>query len=244
MTTETIAATFSTLRGRKDVAEGTTAFHLEKPPGFEFRAGQAIEVLLTDSASATGESGHAFSIVSAPFEDELVFATRMRDSAYKRALGALPDGARVRLDGPFGSLTLHNKRARPAVFVAGGIGITPFMSILRQAAHDRLPQDLMLLYSNRRPEDAAFLGELEELERANSRFRLVATMTDVARSGRAWRGQTGLLDAGTIEAAARALPNPIFYLAGPPAMVEALRKTLAEAGVDGDDIRAEEFFGY
>jgi ferredoxin-NADP reductase len=241
---ETVAAQATRLARHEDVADGTMAFHFAKPAGFAFRAGQAVELLLTDPAGGANDIGHAFSIVSAPFEDELVFATRMRDSAYKKALKALAPGAEVRLDGPFGSLTLHNKRARPAVFVAGGIGITPFMSILRQAAHDRLDQDLMLLYSNRRPEDAAYLGELQALERANPRFRLVATMTQMAGSARAWNGQTGLLDAATIRAAGTALPNAIFYLAGPPAMIAALRPTLVEAGVDEDDIRTEEFLGY
>ena len=241
---ETVAAQSTRLRRHEAAAEGTMAFHFEKPAGFEFKAGQAVEVLLADPAGGANDIGHAFSIVSAPFEDELVFATRMRDSAYKKALKALAPGAEVKLDGPFGSLTLHNKRSRAAVFVAGGIGITPFMSILRQAAHDRLDQDLMLLYSNRRPEDAAFLEELQALERANPRFRLVATMTEMAGSARKWNGQTGMLDAATIRAAVSALPEAIFYLAGPPPMVAALRATLAEAGIDDDDIRTEEFFGY
>jgi ferredoxin-NADP reductase len=244
MSADTSIAVETTLLGRREIAAGTMEFRFAKPSGFAFKAGQAIELLIADPGGAPQDLGHAFSIVSAPFEDEIAIATRMRDSAYKRALGSLPGGAPARLDGPFGSLTLHNKRARPAVFVAGGIGITPFVSILRQAAHDRLAQDLMLLYTNRRPEDAAFLEELQGLERANGRFRLVATMTEMQGSSRPWQGQTGLLDAETIAAATRSLPESIFYLAGPPGMVETLRRTLAEAGVDEDDIRAEEFFGY
>ncbi|HSW82480.1 MAG TPA: hypothetical protein VLH12_03350, partial [Usitatibacter sp.] len=105
---ETVAAQSTRLRRHEAAAEGTMAFHFEKPAGFEFKAGQAVEVLLPDPAGGANDIGHAFSIVSAPFEDELVFATRMRDSAYKNALKALPPGAEVRLDGPFGSLTLHN----------------------------------------------------------------------------------------------------------------------------------------
>jgi ferredoxin-NADP reductase len=72
----------------------------------------------------------------------------------------LPIGAGIAIEGPFGSLTLHNDRTRPAVCIAVRIGITPFMSIVRQAAHDGLRQRLVLLYSNRRPEDAAYLAEL------------------------------------------------------------------------------------
>ncbi len=244
MSTETATTLETTLRSSEGVAHGTTAFHFAKPAGFEFRPGQAIELLLPDPGGAPQDIGHAFSIVSAPHEEAITVATRMRDSAYKRALKAMAPGARARIDGPFGSLTLHNKRSRPAVFVAGGIGITPFVSILRQAAHDRRAQDPMLLYTKRRPEDAAFLDELQALERANDRFRLVATMTEMERSSRAWQGQTGLPDAATVAAALRALPESIFYLAGPPGMVETLRRTLSEAGADSDDLRAEVFFGY
>ena len=106
-------------------------------------------------------------------------ATRMRDSAFKRALKRIPLGTTVKIDGPSGSLTLHKNSSKPAVFLAGGIGITPFLSILRQAAKDKIPHCLYLFYSNRRPEDAPFLETLTELQRANPNFRFVPTMTEI-----------------------------------------------------------------
>jgi len=241
---ETVAAPATRLARHEDVADGTMAFHFAKPAGFDFKAGQAVEVLLADPAGGANDIGHAFSIVSAPFEDELVVATRMRDSAYKKALKALAPGAAVRLDGPFGSLTLHNKRSRAAIFIAGGIGITPFVSMTRQATRDRLAQQIVLLYSNRRPEDAAFLDELEKLQADNPNFRLVATMTEMAKSSRRWDGERRMIDAQLVREATRNLPDPIFYVAGPPAMVDAIRKTLAQARIDDDDIRSEDFYGY
>ena len=233
------------LRQRDDVAEGTMAFHFDKPPGFAFKPGQAIDLVLPgDPAGDAQAVRHTFSLVSAPFQDELTVATRMRDSTYKRTLKSLALGASVQIEGPFGSLTLHKDRARAAVFIAGGIGITPFMSILRQAAKDQLPQHLSLLYSNRRPEDSAFLAELDQLQGLNSRFRLVATMTEMAKSGRPWQGETRLIDADLVKSVGARLPAPIYYLAGPPAMVDAIRKTLDSAGIDDDDVRSEEFYGY
>ena len=124
------------LKGHLAVAEGTMAFRFSKPGGFVLEAGQAIRLELIDPPVEAGQGSRTFSLVSAPFEQELVVATRMRDSAFKRALRALPDGASIRIDGPFGDLTLCDPE-RPAVFIAGGIGITPFMSMLRQAAEDR-----------------------------------------------------------------------------------------------------------
>lgn len=234
------------LEAREEVAEGTMAFHFRKPGGFEFKPGQAIDLVLpSPTASPDDQSArHAFSIVSAPFQGELVLATRMRDSVFKQALKSLPIGAQVTIDGPFGSLGLHKDPARAAIFVAGGIGITPFMSILRQAAKDRLQQRLLLLYSNRRPEDAAFLAELQQLEAQNKNFHLLATMTQMSASTRPWDGQTGLLTAELLKNVLAGQPAPICYVVGPPAMVEAMRQTLNDAGVDDDDVRSEEFYGY
>jgi ferredoxin-NADP reductase len=233
------------LQQREEIANGTMAFHFDKPVGFAFKPGQAIDVAIAQSPGTDAQSmRHTFSIVSAPFEDVLVIATRMRDSAFKRALRALPTGAQVAIDGPFGSLVLHKDRGRPAVFIAGGIGITPFMSMLRQAAKDRLDQRLLLLYSNRRPEDTAFLAELQQLETQNKRFQLIATMTQMSGSSLPWGGQTGTIDTTLLKTIASDLSAPIYYIAGPPALVEAMRQMLGAAGVDAVDIRSEDFYGY
>ncbi|MFC4621472.1 ferredoxin--NADP reductase [Comamonas nitrativorans] len=227
------------------VAQGTTAFHFSKPAGFGFKPGQACDLILPGQAQNNGaDTRHAFSIVSAPHEDELVFATRMRDSPFKRALAQLQPGTTMELDGPFGSLTLHKKAERAAVFIAGGIGITPFMSMVRHAAHSHSTQPLVLLYSNRRPEDAAFLTELQALAAAHAPLRLIATMTDMAHATQPWDGATGAIDSALLQKIANGLDAPIFYVSGPPPMVAALRDTLEATGIDEDDVRSEEFYGY
>jgi len=130
------------------------------------------------------------------------------------------------------------------VLIAGGIGITPFMSMLRHAAHQQTPQDLLLLYSNRRPEDTAFLAELQQLAQVNPRFRLAATMTEMGRSSQPWSGETRVIDSALIRQQTAGLPAPIFYVSGPPGLVQAMQQTLVAAGVDEDDVRSEEFYGY
>lgn len=235
----------SELLRSEQIAEGTMAFHFGKPQHFVFRAGQAIDITLLNPAETDAEGNtRGFSIVSAPSEDDLTVATRMRNTAFKRCLKAAKPGMQVKIDGPFGSLTLHKNAVKPAVLLAGGIGITPFMSILRQATFEQLPHQLHLFYSNRRPEDAAFLGELESLHQRNPRFHFVPTMTEMARSQQTWSGERGLVTGAMLGKHLESLNGPIFYIAGPPAMVAGLRAMLATAGVDEDDIRTEEFAGY
>lgn len=233
------------LLGHEEIAAGTRAFRLAKPPGFDFEAGQAITLVLVEPPPEENSRQRIFSLVSAPFEPELVIATRMREgSAFKRALAALPAGAPIGLRGPRGSMTLRDDPQRPCVFIAGGIGITPFMSMLRQAAHDALGRQFRLVYSNRRPEDAAFLDELQGLEARLPGFRLHATMTDMAAPARAWQGDTRVLGAEVIADACQGLDAPVYFVVGPPGFVGAAKHGLGVLGVPAADVRTEPFYGY
>jgi ferredoxin-NADP reductase len=233
------------LTRRYSVAEGTMAFHFERPSGFEYEAGQNVLVHLVDPPESDAQgSSRTFTLASAPHEPDLVIATRMRDSAFKRVLKSAPLGVRATIDGPNGEMVLHEDAARPAVFLAGGIGITPFLSMARQAAHKRLPHRIVLFYGNRRPEDAAFLDHLQSLEKANPNFRLVAVMSEARKSGRVWGGEEGFIDRAMLERHLPGLEGPVYYVAGPPAMAMAMHQMLAGAGVAGDAVRSEEFYGY
>jgi ferredoxin-NADP reductase len=233
------------LKDRREVAEGTLAAQFEKPAGWEFKAGQSIDMTLLNPPETDAEGDkRAFSLASAPHEDILMIATRLRDTAFKRVLKSLPLGSEVKIEGPFGSMTLHNNTARAAVILAGGIGITPFRSMLVRAAHEKLPHPIFLFFSNRRPEDAPFLAELQSLESENPNYHLIATMTEIERSHQPWKGETGLINQGMLSRHLHAAASPIYYIAGPPAMVKGLHAVLNSAGVDDDDIRSEEFSGY
>lgn len=245
MPTESVSSHTAKLNGREDVAEGTMAFHFDKPNEFEFRAGQAIDITLLNPPETDSEGNiRIFSVASPPFEDRLTVATRMRDTAFKRVLKSMPLGTTVKIDGPSGSLTLHKNPSKPAVFLAGGIGITPFLSILRQASNEKLPHHLYLFYSNRRPEDAPFLDTLNELRKTSPNFHFVPTMTEMAKSHRQWTGEIGFIDSKMLAKNISSLRGPIYYTAGPPAMVATMRQMLITAGADEDDIRTEEFSGY
>jgi len=237
--------TLCKLVSRHAVAERTVAFRFEKPSNWSSKAGQALDMTLVDPSETDAEGNiRTFSIASAPHEDTLMVATRMRDTAFKRVLKTMPLGSAVKIEGPSGSLTLHDDVARSAVFLAGGIGITPFRSIVVSAAKEKLPHRIFLFYSNRRPEDAPFLEELRALEKENPNYKLVASMTEMAKSHRSWHGETGLIDGEMLLRYLKDAVSPIYYIAGPPDMVKGLHTTINKAGVDDDNIRAEEFAGY
>ncbi len=227
------------------MAEGTMAFHLEKPSGFQFKPGQYMNVTLIDPPETDAEGNtRSFSIASAPLEADLVVATRMRDTAFKRVLRGLSLKSEVQISGPFGSFTLHNDASRPAAFLVGGIGITPFRSMILQAAKDKLAHKLYLFYSNRRPEDAPFLDELQQIERQNPNYKFIGTMTDIGKSKRPWQGATGYITQDMLTKWVTDLNGPIYYAAGPAGMVTAMRQLLTTSGIGDDDIRTEEFTGY
>ena len=233
------------LVGRQEVAERTMVFRLEKPSGWAFKAGQSIDLTLLDPPETDAEGNtRALTIASAPSEENLMVATRLRDSAFKRTLQAIPLGTELKIEGPFGNLLLHNKAERPAVFLAGGIGITPARSIAVHAAREKLLHRIFVFYSNRRPEDAAFLAELEGLQKENPRFKLIATMTGMAKSARKWDGEANHIDKKMLAKHLSDPLLPVYYVTGPPAMVAAMRLMLNDAGVNDDDIRSEEFSGY
>lgn len=230
---------------REEVAEGTMTFRFEKPAHFVFTPGQFVDMTLVDPAETDAEgNGRAFSIASAPHEDTVMVATRMRDTAFKRVLRNLPLGATVQMEGPFGNLVLPADPVRPAVLLAGGIGITPFRSMVLHAAAQKLPHRLVLLYSNRRPEDAPFLDELQAVQQENPYYTFVGTMTEPDKSSRPWKGETGFITPAMLSRVLVNVVLPIFYVVGPPGMVTGLRKTLKDTGFNERDIRTEEFTGY
>jgi len=169
-------------------------------------------------------------------------ATRMRPTAFKESLRSLPLGTKVQVAGPNGNMVLHEDASKPAVFLAAGIGITPFRSMLEWATEEKLPIPLFLFYSNRTPAATAFLPNFEDWAQRNANLRLIPTITDSPDSN--WRYETGRIDEAMLRKHLPDLRAPIYYLAGPPAVVTGLRKLLLELGVSRDSIKLESFSGY
>jgi len=228
---------------KEPIARDTMAFHFEKPNGFDYRAGQFGDFTLIDPPDTDAEGNvRGFSFITAPYESEIGFATRLRDTAFKRVLRNLAPGSVVKLDAPYGDFRLHNKESRPAVFIVGGIGATPVRSIVAQATHDRAGHHIVLLHANRSVDDAPFQADFLRFAEQNPKFRFVPVVTDSVPPS--WKGESGRIAAATIRRWVPDLSAPIWYLSGPEGMVKAMRRLLVEMEIDEDDIRTEEFSGY
>jgi ferredoxin-NADP reductase len=219
------------------------AFHFSKPESFEFRAGQFADYTLIDPPE-TDEEGNTrgFSLVQAPYEPDLVAATRMRDTAFKRVLRDLPIGTEIEMDAPYGDFTLHKTETTPAVFIIGGIGVTPVRSMIAQATHNKTAHRIMLLHASRTPDELPLKGDFEQLAKDNPNFRYVTIASDSAPDD--WQGERGRVDAEMVKKYVPDLNRPIYYLSGPQGMVKAMRQLLVDLKVNEDNIRTEEFAGY
>ena len=168
------------IKEKQEVARGTLLVTFDLlGEEVEFRPGQYFFVTLP-SVGDEDDKGlrRHITVVTSPNERGVLgFAERMRDSAFKRTLRVLPVGREVEVEPPKGKFSLPEDPSRPLVFVAGGIGITVFRSMLRYISEERFPYHVTLIYSNRDRESAAFLDELREFEQALPDFRLILTMT-------------------------------------------------------------------
>ncbi len=202
---------------------------------FSFRPGQFVDLTL-DNPKYQDDKGktRAFSIASSPLDNYLMTATRLTDSAMKKSLAELELASLVHVDGPLGSFRLHSDKSVPAVMLTGGIGITPFRSIIKDATENNSEQKLLLIYSNRAPEDAIFVSDLEEWQSYNTNFNFVTR----------WTKDDGHIDEKFLKKHIKNLAAPIYYVAGPPGMVAGTTQLLIEIGVNEDNIKFEEFAGY
>ena len=215
----------------------THAIEVEKPKAFTFGPTQFTFLqLLTEE----GMDARPMSLATSPTRPNLEYAVRLSDTPYKRALAALQPGDEVVVFGPIGDFVLHE--GRPAILVAGGIGVTPLKGMAEYAADQALPIPIRLVYSNQSEDEIAYRDELEALQRQNTRFRVLHTLSRTADRG--WQGAAGRIQRGLLQEAARDLDDPIYYVSGTPSMVVGTWRLLREMGIPEGDIEVEAFRGY
>lgn len=230
------------ITSKKEVAKGTleTTFSVEEEVAFT--AGQFIFVTLPELhyPDDRGNRRH-FSIVNSPTEKGIIrFTTRVRESGYKQTLKELPEGTQVELGPIGGDFVLPEDTQQPLVFIAGGIGITPYMSMLQYMKDKNLSYNITLIYSNRDQQSTVYFNQLNELAKEIPNLKVIFVMTQMED----WNGEKGHIDVEFIKRHFPDVNSQKYFVVGPPVMSDALVKVLGDAGVVKELIKQENFSGY
>ncbi len=221
--------TFKFARGQLDYAAGQFAFF--KLDGV--------------SGDPKGPIRH-FTIASSPTEqDYILISTRIRDSPYKQRLASLTDGTEVLAWGPQGEFVLHNDHSKTAVFLSGGIGVTPFRSMIKYATDKHLPLRIVMFDSNRNESNILYKQEFDKWALDNKNLKIIYTVTE-EEDTKLWNGERGRINKEMLikYLGNNEITNAIFYICGPPAMLKAMQELLQEFQIPKERIKIEEFTGY
>jgi ferredoxin-NADP reductase len=222
-----------TLRETKQEAPGVVSFIFEPSEPRAWKAGQYMQVMLPHDAADERGAERWFTISSAPYEGRPTITTRfdpVRSSTFKKTLAAMGPGESLESEYVDGDFTVDDA-SKQYVFIAGGIGITPFHSILKQADHDGVALDVQLLYANR-DGNVIFKDELESFAQKNPRLK-IHYITNPAR-----------IDEALVRELVPDLRVPLLYLSGPEPMVKSLQQMLVSMGVAPEHIKLDDFPGY
>lgn len=204
---------------------------------FDYKPGQYV-ILELDVKDLEGNT-RPLSIASSPTEDFILLSTKIRDTPFKQKLVTLKQGDKVKAKGPMGIFTLKDD-AKEIVFLGGGIGITPFRDMIKYATDKKLAIKMTLLYSNKTPNDICYKDEWDAFEKQNPHLKVVNTITDDA----SWHGRKGRINEAMIREFCSDLNSTLFYICGPPGMVDALYNLLKAMNIPQQNIKIEKFAGY
>jgi ferredoxin-NADP reductase len=214
------------------------SFRFPRPETLNYKPGQFL--FITIKAGGKELSKH-FSISSSPTEKtHIEFTKKLSESEFSTALKALKEGDWARIDAPYGKFTFEGEHEKIGL-LAGGIGITPLMSICKYCTDKRLNTKITLLYGNRTENDIAFRRELETMQEQNANLKVVFILNEANSE---WRGATGIIDAEMVKKEIPDYKEAVFYTCGPPAMVETMGKLVEKLGLPKTQLNREYFAGY
>lgn len=209
-------------------------------PVFDFKPGQYVMISYRNKYGRMQEK-HAFSIASSPLKKGCIRLGIRTLGKFTTGLSRLEEGHEIFVSGPFGNFVFDEKKHSQAVFIAGGIGITPFISSLGYSADKNLPNKMSLLYSSRTLNGTTFFEEILEMERRNKNIRAMFSITEEKLNYKSDRIINGRISAETISNFIGHPYGKTFFLCGPVPFMDAMRKNLASIGVHESQIETEEF---
>ncbi len=228
------------LKRKAEEVPSVKSFYFSPVEKFSFKAGQYGFF----NFSVDGKKySKPFSFSSSPLKSYVRMTTIISGSEYKSALDSLEEGREIEIVGPYGSFVLDSSAGKDICFLAGGIGITPVMSMLEYLLERDKSPEMFLFYSNRTVGRIVFGEELFEMQKRIGPLKLINTITEGA--GEEFEGETGYINSEMIE---RYVENPSvkhYYVVGPPAFNYAMKNQVVKnLGVLNERVTGEEFAGY
>ncbi|MBP9828198.1 oxidoreductase [Patescibacteria group bacterium] len=210
-----------------------------------FKPGQYAEWTLAHNPSDTRGNRRYFTIASSPTEHEMLLGVRLLaegGSSFKKSLYEMKKGDTLYAGQFAGDFTLPADPIKKLVFIAGGIGVTPFRSMLAYLRDTKQKRDIVMLYSCKTPEDVAYEKFFRDISEVVG-LQLVCTVTDAGTSG-TWTGEQGMIDAGFVKRAIPDFTERHFFISGPPMMVKGIDTSLRAMGVTRNKITTDFFPGF
>ncbi len=215
-----------------------TSFRFPRPAELDYKPGHFFFVTLKQGEK---ELKKHFSFSSSPTEENHIeFTKKFTDHEFSLALKAAKVGDWARIDAPYGQFTFEGEYPKIAL-LGGGIGITPFMSICKNATDKALNSKITLFYGCRTEKDLTFKKELEELAENNKNLRLVLIVSEPTAQ---WKGAKGIINAEIVKERLPDYKENVFFTCGPPPMVEAMEKLVLNLGLPKEKLKREYFTGY
>ncbi len=230
-----------TLKDRKVIQNNNIAMWFDrKGSDFKFKPGQYAKITLLEPIHNDAEgNSRLFSLASSPKKSYIMFTTRALDSAFNKNILEMPIGAKAEIRDFGGNTVLHEDASVPAVFLIGGIGITPVRCMVEYIVAEKLPYKAYLFYSNPTSSSMAFFEEFENWAKEYSGFKFIPTIDDTGDTN--WKYNFGYINKALITKHVEDVGKPIYYIVGPTAMVEAMEKLLYELNVNANNIKLEKF---
>jgi ferredoxin-NADP reductase len=214
------------------------SFRFARAGSLNFKAGQYMFVTLKIGEQ---EARKPFSISSSPTEkDYIEFTKKLTGHPFSDRLDALEVGDLVTIDAPFGTFTFEREPEKIGL-LSGGVGITPLRSICKYCTDMKLNTRVTLLYGNRTEADIVFRQDLEQMQQQNNNLKVAFTLTEPETN---WNGYKGSINAEMIKKEIQEYLETVFYVCGPPAMVQAMGNILKSLGVQDENVKEENFVGY
>lgn len=234
-----------TLKEKIQLAPSVYDFVFATDTGMKFRAGQYLEWTHEHDKPDSRGNRRYFTIASAPTEDEIIMGVKFYDppSSYKKSMLAMEPGEKILAGQLAGDFTLPKNPKEKSVFIAGGIGITPFRSMVKYLVDTKQSRDIVLFYSNKNVSEAVYTDIFDQAVEQIG-LKVVYTLTDSAQVPPGWKGKVGMIDAEMIAAEVPDFKQRTFYISGPHSMVTTFEHVLVGMGVHKNKIKTDFFPGF